>query len=534
MTVASDLFWLRESDEVENWQPLRPAPAVNPGFTETCTYLIEKPAGDCKLYIDDEPLNDYPGRISCWGWQPRFFCGEVTAELVLSAKSDSTLYLLDVSPDPKKMGRDAFAQMVRELWEEDPHLVVGAEPATTGSGLVGIDEDAWSAFARLRRYGHEAIRALEAIRARPMRKLRGRRDSVTVHQARRVDRHTAAILTRSSAIRLFADEMDESSIGEASERLNVPCVESTLDSAANRAMLTLLLNLLRRTRALAEKLEQLVKKDVKSETRSPLEARWPKRKQCLKDFESQFKRLLRMQPFSEVRREEITSAGLTAIAADPQYSRAWRLGRKVLRQGFDSTDNEERLWISPSWEIYERWCFIRFGKMLAEEWPEWGWQRKNSSHRWKGSSNRAQAVLILQPAFLANRPGEEKRWSISKQRVPDLVLQVKRGVEIRFVVLDAKYRSTRANVLDAMGSAHIYQDALRIGNRRPEGSLLIVPASGGADWLESPEFQKEHRVGVHVMAPGVKCSLPGFINEVLAWNSNSQFPKGSKVSDSVG
>jgi len=533
MIAASELRWRRERDDAENWHLLQLAPAANLGFTEATTYLIEKPRIDCRFYVDDELLSDDSDKSNCWVWKPRFFCGEVTAELVLSENEESILYLLDVSPDLNKLGREAFSQMVRELWEADPHLVIGTEPATIGNRVLGIGEDPWAAFARLRRYGAETIQALEAIRAQPMRKLRGRRDSVAIHQARRVDRHTAALLVRGPAISLFADEMDESSTGETVAFLNVPCVESTLDSAANRAMLALLFTLLRRTRALAQRLELLVNEDQPSETRSSLAARWPRRKQCLKEFEARFKRMLRLQPFSEVEREEITSAGLTAIAADPKYSRAWRLGRKVLREGFDSNVSAERHWISPSWEIYEKWCFLNVGQLLVEQFYDWEWSRKRSPNRWEGFKEGGQAVLLLQPQFSSNKLSVQGHWSISKQRKPDLVLEVKRGEEVRFLVLDAKYRATKANVLDAMESAHIYQDSLRIGNRRPEGSLLIVPAAGGAGWLESREFQQEHRVGVHVMAPGLKSSLPDVIREILIWEEAIKTSNGSKVSDSV-
>jgi hypothetical protein len=106
-------------------------------------------------------------------------------------------------------------------------------------------------------------------------------------------------------------------------------------------------------------------------------------------------------------------------------------------------------------------------------------------------------------------------WSISKQRVPDLVLKVERAGDLRFVVLDAKYRTSRDSVLDAMESAHIYQDSLRIGSRRPEGSLLIVPSGGGAPWLEDPEFQTEHRVGIHVLSLELDTTLPGLVMELL-------------------
>jgi hypothetical protein len=69
--------------------------------------------------------------------------------------------------------------------------------------------------------------------------------------------------------------------------------------------------------------------------------------------------------------------------------------------------------------------------------------------------------------------------------------------------------------LDAMGSAHIYQDSLRIGSRRPEASLLFIPSGGGANWLEDAAFQAEHRVGVCPLSPDGEEKLPALVTQLL-------------------
>ena len=514
MTLAPEIRWRSDSDALNDWRVLHSAPAENLGFAEARRYLFQKPRADCSLYVDDEPLPDHPSEPSCWVWEPRFFAGEVTAEMVRADGTNSVLFLLDVAPDANKLGREAFTQMVNELWQEDPMLVIGSEPATTPSGELGNQEDPWAAFARLRRCGPDSLRAFASIRACPRRVLRSRRDSVPLHHARRVDRQTAAALLRSPAIALFVAGADELPAFAQNSRLDVPRVEETVDSAANRTILALVLALLRRTRALGERLQGLVEREIVSETRTSLAVRWPRRKQFLDSLAAQLKILLRLAPFLEVQRAEITAAGLTAIASDPIYSRAWSRGWRALRHGIESSTNTERLWVSPSWEIYERWCFLRLGKLLAARMPAWGWHRL--PNRWVGSYHDHRAELLLQPTFRSNHAGTGKMWSISKQREPDLVLKVERAGDLRFVVLDAKYRTSRSNVLDAMESAHIYQDSLRIGSRRPEGSLLIVPSPGGASWLEDPAFQTEHRVGIHVLAPEIDTTLPSLVTGVLS------------------
>lgn len=96
-----------------------------------------------------------------------------------------------------------------------------------------------------------------------------------------------------------------------------------------------------------------------------------------------------------------------------------------------------------------------------------------------------------------------------------MILTGNDGADLRFIVLDVKYRASRANVLDAMESAHIYQDSLRIGPSQSEASLLIIPSGGEAAWLEAPELHAEHRVGTHVMSPDGGKTIPQLCVELL-------------------
>lgn len=512
---AALLRWRAEGVTEDEWLALRLAPEENRGFFEARRYLFEKPDTGWSLHVDDEPLRDDTTESSRWAWEPGFFAGEVTAELVRPDGTRAALYLLDVAPDPSKVGRDIFAGMIDELWSEDPTLVIGSEPATSPIGDLGMTQDPWLAFSRLRRYAPEFLRALVPIRTRPRRSLRVRRDSAPLHHVRRVDRRTATALLRSPALALFFTGTEGAPAFIPDSRLDVPIVEETVDAAANRSMLALALALLQRARTLCDRLQRIVEREQESETRTSLASRWPARRKFLEDVTAQLKIALRQSPFNQVQRAEITAAGLTAIAADPIYSRAWSRGWRALRHGIDSSANSERLWISPSWEIYERWCFLRLGKLLATTFPAWEWRRLVSPHRWVGTRGDRRAELTLQPTFGSRTCESEKMWSISKQRLPDLVLTVEHANDVRFVVLDAKYRTSRSNVLDAMESAHIYQDSLRIGARRPDASLLLIPASGGADWLEEPSFHARHRVGVHALSPEGDITIPNLIKEAL-------------------
>jgi hypothetical protein len=270
-----------------------------------------------------------------------------------------------------------------------------------------------------------------------------------------------------------------------------------------------------RSTELQRRLQTEVERERDSDTRTSLATRWPRRKQFLEAIITQLGRISRQRPFSAVRRREVTAAGLTAIAADSTYARAWDRGWRAIRRGLDAAETSERLWLRPSWEIYERWCFIRMGKLLVDRFPEWNWGRRTGPHRWEGSSGDRRAELRLQPTFSTRETEAPDRWSLSKERVPDVVLTVRAGDMTRFVVFDTKYRVSRDNILDAMQSAHIYQDSLRIGDRRPEATLLIVPRANAATWLAAPLFWDAHHVGIHPLRQATDATLPQVIEKLL-------------------
>jgi hypothetical protein len=407
--------------------------------------------------------------------------------------------------------------MVDELWAEDPELVIGSEPATRPVGDLGTTGQTWLEFMRFRRYVPEFLHATAAVRTRPNRSLRVRRRLSPLHYVRRVDRRTAAALTAAPAAAALVAGVENAVACSADQVLDVPVVEETLDSAANRAILALLLGLLRRGRALYERLEALVALKRESATETPLAQRWPVRRQLLLDLSTRLKTLLRQSPFAAVRRPEVTAAGLTAVAADPAYSRAWNRGWRALRRGVESAPADERLWISPSWQIYERWCFIRLGKVLGAMTEGWTWRLHGAAERWLGTNGSRNAILEYQPTFRSTGEPRTGRWSVSMQREPDILLTVTGSdpEDVTFATFDAKYRTSRANVLEAMGSAHIYQDSLRIGEARPTASFLLVPRGGGAPWLEDAAFQWKHRVGIVPFSPDTIPQLPSTVLEAI-------------------
>jgi PD-(D/E)XK nuclease superfamily len=502
--------WRRLVDAASDASVLSPHPTTNAGFSESVEIVFAGPADpEWEFRVDDEPL---PRGSGGWTWKPRFYAGLVAADLVLRDHVVCT-YAMQVDPDARKLGTEEFRAMLDELWAEDPELVVGAEPATMQCGALGESEDPVVALARLRRYVPELLRAVAALRVRPRTTLRSVRAASQWHHVRTVDRQTAMAAARSTAVALLAADQIEGLDFDRSARLDVPVVEDTVDCAANRAMLYLLRSVHRRTLDVRQKLEERVAAEDPSETRTGLAARWPVRKQLLERFDQQLQLLLRQSPFPSVTRAEVSAAGLNAVSADPLYSRAWGRGWRALRRGIES-ESDDRLWLRPSWEIYEGWTFVALRKLLQQALQSWQW-RRHSRDLWGAKYGDRTLVLELQAKFPSRDEPTASRRSVSRQRIPDVLIHLSDAQRDRFVALDAKYRVTRENVLDAMASAHIYQDSLRIGEARPAASVLLVPAGGGAPWLESEAFQSEHRVGVHVMNPGRRNQLPLAVEAML-------------------
>lgn len=512
--VITDVF--EESWLLPRWDisgpnpPLTPPPGTNTGFREGKTDWIGQPAGEgWQLLIDDAPLPTCTEDPTRWTWTPGFFAGEVTAVLLDDRGEAVARYLLDVAPSPEKSGRRAFDEMLAELRDLEPALLVGTEPPTLASGAVGAYTDPMMEFARLRRFAPELLRVLDQIRSHPIRALRLDRAHLPVNRIRRVDRTTAVTALRNPAALAFLDRRD----GEATEsarppRLNVPLTEETHDSAANRCLVALGRGIIRRARSISTRFETQVQRIDDQATRTDMSERWKVRKPILADLERRMVHLLRRPPFRDVTRPEITAAGLNAISSHPMYARAWRLGWKAMRPGVAGETLDDRMWTSPTWETYERWCFARLASDLAAARPDLDWTgvefgRTRADARAIGRGSAETIEILFQPRFPGRKPSSADSFrSIAKGRFPDIVITHQVGGDRRFVVLDAKYRVSRPNVVDAMDSAHLYHDALRWGDERPSLSLLLVPRGGGADWLEDPEFRRQHRVGVLELSVG--------------------------------
>ena len=503
---------------------------LNQGFNELTEVVFTTPSDvDCQLTIDDEPMAvDCSTGTRAWTWKPGFFAGEVRAELLSVHDAVLGTWRLDVCSDDDKLGKDTFDGIVAELLAFDEELVLGQEPATRRLGSLGTSENPLVALARLRIHANAILQACMAVSREPIHALRSRRHRIPLHLVRRADRQTAMAALREPELLSAVGglEVDESLHHECDVRANVPHAERHYDSAANRCIVAVLHALVRRCENLRGRLEELVVNEKESGTVTSLAQRWSVRQRLLDRVQDQLKQMLRRRPFNQVSRAETTAAGLNAVAAHPLYARVYRLAWLALRGGFKGEDPADLLPLSPTWGIYERWCFVRLVRMLQEWLPEFRWEqsqpRNVSAERcWQGSADGVVLQLLFQPRFRStNGLARDGCWSVSGLRIPDIVLLRRSGSESDFFVLDAKYRASRSNVLDAMASAHIYQDSLRYGDQRPIASLLLIPDTSNVQWLENEHFVGDHRVGVARLDPAT--AAPSWLRTLLLGESSGR------------
>jgi hypothetical protein len=493
------------------WTELQPG-QVGTGLNEDTDYLLATGAQrSARVFVDDVELRREA--TSFLKWRPSFYAGRVAVEVVAPGEQRAR-YFLDVSPSQAKSGQAGFDEMVADIRAFDQALLGGASSASMEFGHAGKPGKLASdiLLARLREHGPAFLSAVEAIASSPHRSLAAEAKALPLSRIRRL--HHSSLQDR----RLAAVATGYSPSPEAMDTLRVSSLTSapTFDTPANRALLVLL----RRFRAALTTTHEKVKE---LKLGSPPEEQALRVEHRLEDLDRlglRTHKVLFGPLFSEVTSGETSSAGLTQIAAQPTYSRAYRLGCRSLSTDVDGADSCDQLHVVPSWGIYETWCYLQVLKTLAEVTgiggitcePSVAAAERTTSFALGGG---ATLEVLFQATFPALKASNKRSgWSLSRERRPDIVLVSSYGDTTRSLVLDAKWRSGRENVLDAMASAHIYHDALRVGQARPTLCLLLLPGQDTVPQLEEDAFIEVHGVGA-IRNFGVNGAGQGRLSEVL-------------------
>ena len=470
------------------------------GFSEVVEYLIERPSRTASLYVDDAPL-PIDAANEHWVWRPGFYAGEVAAELEYSGSGKIVRYVLDVSPSSAKSGREHYLNYIEEVLDYAPQLLLGTEPATHSLGGRSRDESPWVRYARLKCFVDRYHSGLKFIVEKPCIRQKHYREQMPIHLARRIDSTSVRRLTSNpSLLNALTNTGRQGSVPTITDnQIDIPFSEPTFDNPANRVILQQLKQVLQMTDGLL-KVFSTYSSQV-SETETDIQSRLPRRLAYLLSVRKQLLKIVRNEPFNRVSAISPGVAGLNSVSGLPHYDMTHRLGLQVLRQGISSLTEDERHYLPPTWHVFESWCFVRLAMGLEGRHPDFSWQLngkpKSAEMLLEGNKGSTRIRLYSQlncPALMReNRYGY---CSISKNRIPDLVLEYFDEAGTRFVCLDSKYMVSRSSVLDAMASAHIYRDSIKCGGEGPALSLLVTPASSVVPELEAADYIENNSVGV--------------------------------------
>jgi hypothetical protein len=186
---------------------------------------------------------------------------------------------------------------------------------------------------------------------------------------------------------------------------------------------------------------------------------------------------------SGIKEHQDLSSGLAQMMPMPAYRRAVRLNALLRSPTFDLSSKDSPLPLNSTWGLYEQWCFEHVAREIA---------KITGLHPQPGSSTltagakayvfNAKSARIIVAAQVKFPSGPELavgsiRYSVSRERIPDILLIITRAGHTTWYVLDAKYRQSKSNVLDAMASAHIYRDSLFLKENRCGAALLLTPGA---------------------------------------------------------
>ncbi len=457
---------------------------------------------DCTIYVDDAKLQPKGGTPQTWLWSAGFFAGDVLLQVVDGNDKLRGQYEIVVSPAPQKLSSSEYSSMLDEIYEFKAALMLGFESGQNAIGAEGSYDDPQLAYARLKLFGSAFISALSPLRRQPQSRLRYRREVVPLHRVRRIDQTTIrSALKNPEALRVLESRAHHAGVAKIPS-FNVPSAEHTVDIPANWTMLALVHAFHRRVKSVRRHFEGMLLSPSKDVSRGEFNDRLPRRIQYLSTLELSLGRLINTYPFNALSRAEVSAAGLNTVSAHPAYGRAYRTGWHALRPGIEGGRVAENLWSSPTWQVYERWTFLQIiyviEKIISSESKT---VKYPSSRQDFVSVTWTEGELVVSAYLQARFPAyDQTEWqgfrSISSERFPDIVVTFQHADKKRFLLFDAKYRVSRQGVLEGMESAHLYRDSLRWHGLRADACLLLIPAEGGAPWLEEDEFRLENEVGV--------------------------------------
>lgn len=509
--------------------------AVPPGAVrEGASYLFELRDSDdalaADLLIDDVPaeaLRSRQPRVARWRWQPGFHAGMVEAVLRVPG-TGTRRFEITTDPDLRKLTRDDFDAMVRELLEDTFALFslsafrkgIARQPGNRPPPLARLE------FLRSR--ANEIAETVAAISRAPRHFLRAEDVTVPAHRAARATGPEIIKSFRSGAIRhetVSPSRLPAALGGRLPAQITLRQRRNSVDIPEHRQMKACLQSWSAWLGSVADVLARMGATDDPEITTTA--GAWAVRTRQVGRHLANAATM----PFLADVGEGMPQLHMSALfRRDPAYRRFYRLWQDMnlgLAALFGDFLNMP---LARTYELYELWCFLRLLRAAAEEYGPAGVDLSSlfSGDAAGGVTLAAGAVtvpvgggnvLCFQRQYREYWIEPDGQGSFSRTMVPDVVLA---GTGLgspapRLIVLDAKYR-INDGLNDALNSIHTYRDALvREACGATEGivtaAYLLTPhvPDLAADFratpvpgrLFHPQYREKFRFGAVTLRPGM-------------------------------
>jgi hypothetical protein len=416
---------------------------------------------------------------------------QVTAEVsILTWAGRSALHIdcgeerrmvsLDVAPHPGKLGREAFRELLEELSSGMRQLPWGLAPgevaASRATGGPAITHP-----AVLEVELPILLDGLKRLAAEPLRWTERYREQRPLRQVRRLDTRSFTWLTRHpqslAAVRGV----------HANPRaaVDISLVRTTLNHPATRYLLGRLRQLLQHLRRVQGCFAR-VAGGAGEGYRDPIaQARAKQLGSVVEDASQHLQAVLRRAPFRGLTPSLEVNTCAQILCDHPLYARVHRSICALLDPGLMlDIEGAVRAGLRPTWALYELAILRRLGLWLVGRTSESGWQPLQqgvllagvyTGLAWQGTRDGLRVELRYQQTFRSYGNGRTFT-SLSSERCPDYVLGVFRGDRLLdWVILDAKYRSSRPAIHDGLAAIHVYRDALRWEGLPASAAWILVP-----------------------------------------------------------
>ncbi len=516
------------------WQ-VWPAPDALPAgaVREGASYLFELRDSDdaaaADLLIEDCPLEALRSgkpRVARWRWQPGFHAGVIEAALRTPAVG-TRRFQVTTDPDQRKLTRDDFDAMVREVLEDTFALFSLTAFRKGIARQLGNRPPPLARLEFLCSRAEAITAAVEAIARSPRHYLLAEEVTVPAHRATRATGPEIIKSFRSGVVRtetVKPSRLPAALGGRLPAQITLRRRRSSVDLAEHRQIK----GCLRSWGAwLSGVADLLGKTDAQDDPETVITTGgWA----------------LRARRISR-RLNDASTAGFMADVGegpallrlsslfrnDPVYQRFYRLWQDM-NLGLAALFGEFlQMPLARTHELYELWCFLRLLRAAVEEYGPAGVDLSNLflEDAAGGVTIAAGAasvpiggnrVMFFQRQYREYWAEASREGSLTRTMVPDVVLDVT-GIERRLVVLDAKYR-INAGLNEALNSIHTYRDALvkEVDGGQTErivtAAYLLTPHLPGAmqnDFRDTPVpdrlFHPKHRekflFGAVTMRPGM-------------------------------